>query len=70
MKKYIIITPEGVTIAPNGNDVENFQVLGIVDNVKNQDEAIIKLMKENDWIMDGEFNPAEFITYELATSNE
>jgi len=70
MKRYIIITPEGMTSAPNGNDVENFQVLGIVENVENENEAIIKLMKENDWIIDDEFNPAEFIVYELTASTE
>jgi hypothetical protein len=66
MKKYIIITPEGHTIAPNENyEVENLQVLGIVENVNNQEEAIVKLLKENDWIIDAEFNVAEFIIYEL-----
>lgn len=66
MKKYIIITPEGNTIAPNSDyEVDNLQVLGIVEQVKNKDEAIIKLLKENDWIIDAEFNPAEFILYEL-----
>jgi len=66
MKKYIILTPEGHTIAPNTDyEVENLQVLGIVENVKNQDEAIIKLLKENNCIIDAEFNVAEFIIYEL-----
>lgn len=66
MKKYIIITPEGQTIAPNINyEVENLQVLGIVENVKNENEAIVKLLKENSWIIDAEFNVAEFILHEL-----
>jgi len=66
MKKFIILTPEGQTIAPNINyEVENLQVLGIVENVNNKDEAIIKLLKENDWIIDAEFNVTEFIIYEL-----
>lgn len=65
MKKYIIITPEGITISPNHSDVENLQVLGIVENVKDENEAIIKLLKENEWIIDAQFNPAEFIVYEL-----
>lgn len=66
MKKYIIITPEGETIAPNENfEVNNFQVLGIIENVKDENEAISKLLKENDWIFDAEFNVAEFILHEL-----
>jgi hypothetical protein len=65
MKKYIILTPEGETLSPNGNEVENLQVLGIVEAVKDENEAIVKLLQENDWIIDAEFNVAEFICYEI-----
>lgn len=66
MKKYIILTPEGQTTPPNPRiKIDNLQVLGIVENVENEDEAIIKLLKENSWIIDGEYNVAEFIIYEL-----
>ena len=66
MKKYIILTPEGQTIAPNLDfDVDNLQVLGIVENVNNENEAIISLLKENSWIIDAEYNVSDFIIYEL-----
>ncbi len=66
MKKYIVLTPEGITIAPNAAfEVENPQVLGFVENVSNENEAIIKLLKENTWIIDAEYNVAEFILHEL-----
>jgi hypothetical protein len=66
MKKYIVITPEGKTIAPNeSTPLENLQVLGIVDGVANENEAIVKLLKENMWIIDAEFNVSEFLVYEL-----
>ena len=65
MKKFIFVTSEGETIAPNGSDVENLQVIGIVDNVENEDEALKKLLQENSWIFDAEFNVAEFIAYEI-----
>jgi len=66
MKKFIIVTPEGQTIAPNeSTPVENLQVLGIVEGVQNENEAIIKLLKENSWIIDGEYNVSEFLVYEL-----
>ncbi|MFN3641096.1 MAG: hypothetical protein ACK4UK_09260 [Flavobacterium sp.] len=66
MKKYIILTPEGYTIAPNeGFEVENLQVLGIVEEVKDENEAIVKLLQENSWIIDAEYNVSEFILYEL-----
>ncbi len=66
MKKFIIVTPEGNTIAPNKKIlVNNMQVLGIVENVNNENEAVVKLLKENDWIIDAEYNIAEFILFEL-----
>jgi hypothetical protein len=65
MKKFIFITTEGETIAPNGNEVENMQVIGIVENVESVDEALKKLLQENAWIFDAEFNVAEFIVYEI-----
>jgi hypothetical protein len=65
MKKYIFITREGTTTAPNGGEVENMQVIGIVENVEFEDEALKKLLQENTWIFDAEFNVAEFIVYEI-----
>ena len=66
MKKYIFITKEGNTKAPNENvEVNNMQVIGIVENVENEDAALIQLLKDNLWIIDAEFNVAEFIAYEI-----
>lgn len=65
MKKYIFISPEGNTFSPNGNEVENLQVIGIIKDVKDEDEALKKLLIENEWIIDAEFNVAEFICYEI-----
>ena len=66
MKRFIIITPEGNTEAPNQDyEVNNMQVMGIVENVNSEDEAIQKLLMENDWIIDAEFNVAEFIVYQI-----
>lgn len=65
MKKFIFITSEGKTNAPNGDKVENMQVIGIVENVETEDEALKKLLQENSWIFDAEFNIAEFVAYEI-----
>ena len=66
MKRYIFITGEGVTVAPNRDvDIKNMQVIGIVENVENEDSALIKLLKENSWIIDAEFNVSEFIVFEI-----
>ena len=41
MKRYIFISPEGTTEAPNTlYEVNNMQVIGIVENVSNEDEAL------------------------------
>lgn len=65
MKKFIFITSEGKTISPNGSKVENMQVVGIVENVENEDDALKKLLQKNSWIFDSEFNVAEFKTFEI-----
>jgi hypothetical protein len=65
MNTYIFITPEGRTFSPNEMEVENLQVIGIVENVENEHEALKKLLMENSWIIDSEFNVAEFICYEI-----
>lgn len=67
MKKYIFISPEGSTEAPNSlYEVNNMQVIGIVEDVTDEDEALKKLLIENEWIIDAEFNIAEFIVYEIS----
>jgi hypothetical protein len=66
MKKYIFISPEGSTEAPNSSyEINNMQVIGIVQDVANEDEALKKLLIENEWIIDAEFNVAELIVYEV-----
>jgi hypothetical protein len=66
MKKYIIVTPEGSTKAPNTHyEINNRQVIGVVEDVNSEEEAIQKLLMENDWIIDAEFNVAEFIIYQI-----
>ena len=65
MKKYIFISPEGQTLSPNGSEVENMQVIGIVEDAIDENDAFKKLLIENEWIIDAEFNIAEFICYEI-----
>ncbi len=66
MKSYIIITHEGKTEAPNPSfKVNNMQVMGIVKDVVNENDALKKLLIENDWIIDAQFNVAEFELFEI-----
>lgn len=69
MKKFIFVSNEGSTSAPNENvDVNNMQVIGVVEGAANEDDALKKLLLENPWIFDAEFNVAEFIAYQVVDS--
>lgn len=59
MAKYIFYTDEGTTTAPNGDDVENLQVIGIEDG-KSQKEATKNLLKNNRLIKEMEFDEDRF----------
>lgn len=66
MKKYIIYTTEGYTIAPNENvEVENCQMLGEACG-NNPEEARANLLRENPWIIEAGFAPTGFIIRQLA----
>lgn len=66
MKTYIIVTHEGKTEAPNSVfKVNNMQAMGIIKDVNNENGAIKKLLIENDWIIDAQFNVAEFELFEI-----
>ncbi|PWA07451.1 hypothetical protein [Flavobacterium psychrotolerans] len=66
MKKFIFISPVGEADVPNElYEVNDMRVIGIVENVENEDEALKKLLIENQWIFEAEFNAAEFIVYEI-----
>lgn len=66
MKKFIFITSEGATFSPNGNKINNMQVVGIIENAENEDDALKKLLQKNSWIFDAEFNVAEFKAFEIS----
>jgi len=68
MKEYIFYTTEGFTHAPDGDDIENCQLLGkAFGNDKN--EALKNLQKENPWIKDRCFNLNKAVGKELATTS-
>lgn len=51
MAEYIFYTAEGYTQAPNGNDIENCQLLGRAYG-DNTNQALDNLLKENPWIIE------------------
>jgi hypothetical protein len=69
MSKFIITTIEGDTFSPLGIHVENLQVLGLSDNVENEQEAMDNLLLENPWIIESGFDPDKFIYQEIIQNN-
>ena len=68
MKKYIFYTTEGFTQAPDGEDIENCQLLGCAYGQDKQ-EAMDNLLTENPWIKERGFEPRKAICAELATTH-
>lgn len=69
MSEYIFYTTEGFTQDPNGNDIENCQVLGRVFG-RNEDEARCNLLKENPWIEEAGFDTTDLIVKRLLTDEQ
>ncbi len=67
-RKFIIATMEGTTAAPNEESCDNIQILGIV-NAFSIAEAGKKVIEENPFILDLDFNPEEFIFYQITSDN-
>ena len=66
MNEYIFYTTEGFTQAPNGDDIENCQLLGRASG-KDKYEALVNLLKYNPWIVERGYNPDNVIYAELAS---
>ncbi len=62
MNRYVCYTAEGYTVAPNGEDIDNCQILGFVD-AEDRHDAIEKLLKRNPWI-----EKYEFTTYDIVAA--
>lgn len=64
MDRYIFYTTEGHTQAPNDEEIENCQVLGIACG-ENRKEAEKNLLNNNPWILTSGFSPTEFLSKKL-----
>lgn len=65
MAEFIFYTNEGFMQAPDGEDIDNCQLLGRACGNDKYD-ALQNLLKENPWIEQRGFNPYEAIGKELA----
>mgnify|MGYP003299810727 CR=1 FL=1 len=66
MAEYIFYTTEGYTQAPDGEDVENCQLMGRAFGTDSKD-ALCNLLANNSWIEEHNFNLSEFICEKLAS---
>ena len=69
MNEYIFYTVEGSTKGPNGNEIENCQVLGRLQ-AKNERLAKQLLLQDNPWIIESGFNPANIIAKQIFTEDQ
>ncbi|MBQ0081693.1 MAG: hypothetical protein KBT41_00200 [bacterium] len=65
MEEFIFYTTEGFTYDPEGNDVENCQLLGIAYG-EDKADALDNLLKKNPFILEHGFDPCRFISRKLA----
>ncbi len=49
MGTYLFYTDEGYAVAPNNNELDSLQILGIEDG-ETEKEALAKLHENNNWI--------------------
>ena len=64
MGTYIFYTDEGYTIAPNGEELDSLQILGIEDG-KSKEEALSNLFENNRWIRKNNFSELSMRCYAI-----
>ena len=69
MAEYIFYTDEGYTQDPNGNEIENCQVIGSAFS-ENKEEAKTNLLRENPWIEKSGFDTKRFVVRQLLTEEQ
>jgi hypothetical protein len=65
LRKYIFLTIDGTTITSNGEEAENFQVLGFAYG-EDLDSATSAFFEEYDWVLNRGFSKREIQTLEIA----
>lgn len=69
MDRFIFYSLEGRTIAPNGQEVENCQVLGMACG-NDWQEAKVLLLKENPWIAECGFSVSKIAYQKLVQAKD
>ena len=68
MAQFIFYTLEGSAIAPNDEDIENLQILGIECGM-HQNDALQKLLTDNKWIEGSGFSRDEIKSYVIVSTS-
>ncbi|MGN1218357.1 MAG: hypothetical protein ACI4TD_10345 [Phocaeicola sp.] len=68
MNTYLFYTDEGYTVAPNNNKLDSLQILGIEEG-KTEDEALVKLFRNNEWIIKESFSKSRISSFIIIKSN-
>ena len=68
MNEYLIYTLGGFCQAPNGDSIDNCQVLGRAKG-KDEVEAIENLLLENPWIIDSGYERKDFMIVQILNTN-
>ena len=68
MAQFIFYTFEGSAIAPNNEDVENLQILGIENGV-NSNDALERLLIDNEWIEEYGFSKDKIKNYVIVSTS-
>lgn len=68
MNEYLIYTLGGFCQAPNGDSIDNCQVLGRAKG-KDEVEAIENLLLENPWIIDSGYERKDFMIIQILNTN-
>lgn len=68
MNEYLIYTFGGFCQSPDGEDIDNCQVLGRAKG-KDGDEAIDNLLVENPWIIGSGYKREDFVIVQILNTN-
>lgn len=68
MNNYMFYTSEGNTLSPNGDDIENLQILGF-EEASDSNKALKLLLKNNSWIIETGFSISEIQTKQILAND-
>lgn len=65
MNKYVIYTAQGYCEDPDGNEVDNYQILGWIQ-ANDKKEAVEKFLNDNSWVSEKGYDKHGFVAQQLS----